>query len=179
MALQPFFILVRPHEVNGCLQAQGNKLLIIVPNYTRLFVEPPKTSDDSDQVFLVGVPEDELRVISESGVDVPYLWKGDPMARSKPSDKGTLEILSLMPFTQLGAPAGAGAPAMDPVQAAGVALANMPSSVRIAAVIGAAEEKDILLLPDMSPARAAAAKAWANATVAEYVQSQQPAAPQG
>ncbi len=174
MALIPLYIHVKPHEVNGCLQAQGNKLLIIVPNYTKLFTAPPAITDESHQVFLVGVPEEEVRVISEAGEDCHYLWKGDPMARSKPSDKGTLEIISLAPFVALGATAAEAAP-VDPAQAAGLAFANLPSPVRVAAVIAAAEEKDILLIPDMSPARAMAAKAWGQATVDEYVKSQKPA----
>jgi hypothetical protein len=165
MALLPFYIKVTPGEINGFLAAQGGKILFHVPNYTELFEQPPVANDESHQVFLVGSPEDEIRTISDGGVQKTYVWKGDPQARSKPQDKASLEILSLVPFVTAVA-------VMDPVAAAKAAFADMPADVQLAAVIQANTLDTLTALPEISPARASALHMWAGSCVNAFIESQ-------
>ncbi len=169
MKLIPFYIHVKPAEINGCLAAQGGKLLLIVPNYTEVLPEAPKLSDESHQVFLVGVPEDEVRHISENGVAHHYVWKGDPLARSKPQDKATLEVMSLAPFAAIGDVA---APSGDPVEAAKAIFAGLPADVQLASIMSTVDEATLLKMPEMSPARIAPIQMWAKATVDAHIKAQ-------
>jgi hypothetical protein len=90
--MTPFFIIVKPDEINGRLAALGNKILVHLPNYFPVYHSQPVIADDSKQVFKILVADDLFDEIDEGGVIQPRLWQGAKGQRSRPGDLVTVEV---------------------------------------------------------------------------------------
>lgn len=163
MPTQHLYVALKPGEINGNLQALDGRLLVILPNYTELFPEPPKPTDGVSMVFAVEADEAELAIQSDGGRDRWYLWRGDKHSRSRPQDKGTLPIYPLA-----GTPAAEKA---DPREIAQQAFGGLPENVQLAGVIMTVDDSTLAELPaiKIAPAQLGAVRAWADSVLSQHV----------
>lgn len=153
MTTHVLFIARRPHEVNGQLAAHDGRLLLIVPNYTQVHAEPPAITDGQSQVFALEVKHDEVVEQMDNGQRKLILWTGDPQARSRPHDKLTLPIASLIPL--------GGVDTDTAVDKARLAFAELPDAVKLAAIIASVPEQALIDMPVIGPATAPKLRQWA------------------
>jgi hypothetical protein len=155
------YIVLKPGEVNGNLAAHEGRLLVIVPNYTEVFEQPPAITDGISQAFQVEVQDDEVQIQQEGTRSKILLWKGDQHSRSRSADKLTLPILSLIP---LGLSAVA---TKSPEEIAQLALGALPPEVQLAAlVVGVSHQ--VLAAAGLSAEQGHAIRTWAQQRVARW-----------
>lgn len=124
------FGIFKPGEINGFLQAQDGKVLVIMPNYTEVFTQPPVVHDDSLQVYALEIADEDLKEVQDGTTLKRYIWRGDKTSRPKPQDKITVPVLPVA--AALGSSAGD-----TPVEAARTVFAGYPQAVQMALVIAA------------------------------------------
>lgn len=161
------FAILRHGDINGRLAAQDGQLLLIVDNYTQLYPElPPVPADSNTHIYAVTADDEDLAIEMDNGVQVWRVWKGDKTSRQRPQEKAMLPIRSLK-----GAPTAAtfGDPSTAPADVARAAFAELPESVRLAAVLASVSCQALIDLPDIGPAITQRLKTWADKVLNDHV----------
>lgn len=162
------FGIFKPGEINGFLQAQDGKVLVIMPNYTEVFTQPPVVHDDSLQVYALEIADEDLKEVQDGTTLKRYIWRGDKTSRPKPQDKITVPILPVA--TVIGA-----ASASAPVDQARTVFSGYPGAIQMALVIAAQDPTTLSsILPEgvLTEAQLTQISAWAKANVDAFTASQ-------
>ena len=166
--MKTLYITFLPTQIDLRLSIQDGKVLGHLPNYMRVYDEPPVFQDTAMQLLTFKVPESNLHIVRDAGVDQIHIWAGDRGTRSNPQDLVRIEIVQV--YNAASVPPPAPVP-VDPVETAKIAFAGFPEDVRLAATLVAANA-ETLVSAGLSEALSLPLLTWANDVLTKFTATQ-------
>jgi len=154
--MKTLHILIHNGDINGKLAALNGKLVVHLPNYTKLYEQAPVNTDSAFQVFKVLVPEDQMDIINEGQGPHPHIWAGTKGQRHSAGDLVSVEIVPEHALIDGGG---------SPTSLAAMAFAEYPGELQVAAVMFGAPDV-AAKLANKSPDDI---NKWAKETLDEHV----------
>jgi len=118
------YLTLKPQDVR--LALLDGRIVAIVDNYIEVFQVKPTITDGVTQVLHVEVPDDEVTAQQDGESQRLILWKGDPSSRSRPQDKLTLPVSSLITL---------GGEGPSQIALANQAFGGLPDEIKLAITI--------------------------------------------